>query len=277
MFHNLGLGILLYFVLAVMLVVAGAFAAVTVLHLTSLWLLLLLFLPVALLMGMLLTRLAVEPLRSHLNTLERYSAQTLHELNLPTTTIVTNVAMLQKQCMDPKAHRRIERIIAACSMLRDRYDELDYLIKRQMEREVIETFDLETVIAQRLETLQGLYRTHTLQPDLKPVSLKLDRMGFLKVLDNLVDNAVKYSPAGSEVTVTLDPQALRITDRGRGMDQVELLSVFDRYYQADESMPGFGIGLDLVKRYCDRHRIALRITSVPQEGTVVILDFSGVR
>lgn len=268
---------LLYFIVAVLLIVSGTYAAIKALNVSSLWIIVAICLPIAALMGLLLSRLAIEPLQSHFETLERFSAQTLHEINLPATTIMTNAKMLRQQCTDPKSIQRLDRIESSCGMLMERYNELDYLIKRQMQREVIEPFDLADVIQERLDVLSDLYRPHLLMSDLEPVSLELDKMGFVKVLDNLIDNAAKYSPSPSEITVTLKNAILRVEDRGCGMDQVELLKVFDRYYQADESMPGFGIGLDLIKRYCDRHRIALRIESVPEQGTAVILDFSGVR
>ncbi len=257
-------------------VVAGVWFVGREFGVRSLSALMLLALPVAVVLGWIFSKLAIEPLVTYFETLERFSKETLHELNIPVSTITTNTQMLRKSCDDERARKRIGRIEAACDLLRMRYDELDYLIKRQMQREVIETVALETVVAERIEALREIYPHHGLEADLEPISLKLDKMGFIKVIDNLIDNAVKHSPTGGTVTVTLRGRELRVRDEGRGMNELEIFRVFDRYYQSDESQPGFGIGLDLVKRYCDRYRIALRIDSAPQKGTTMILDFSGV-
>lgn len=275
MFRNFSFSITLFFTVSLLTVVAGVFVAIVQFGVGSIWMVFAGVLPTALLLGWMLSKLAVEPLISHFETLERFSTETLHELNLPISTITTNTQMLQKGCEDPKALKRIGRIEAACELLRARYDELDYLIKHQMQLETVEEISVDALIVKRLETLREIYGGNRFITDLEPVSLKLDKMGFIKVIDNLIDNAVKYSPSGTTITVTLHGREMTVRDEGRGMDEVELFKVFDRYYQSDESMQGFGIGLDMVKRYCDRHRIALRIDSTPQKGTAVILHFRG--
>lgn len=277
MFRNFSFAIILFYVVSVLTVVAAVYVALMLLGIHNFLFLLGAALPVAILLGWMLSKLAIEPLMSHFETLERFSKETLHELNIPISTITTNTQMLRKSCTDEKLSKRIGRIESACDLLRTRYNELDYLIKQQMQRETIESVDIGELTAKRLEALSELYGSYHFVSELEPVSLKLDKMGFIKVIDNLIDNAVKYSPAHSTITVTLEGRRLVVRDEGRGMDEVELFKVFDRYYQSDESMPGFGIGLDLVKRYCDRHRITLHIDSVPQKGTAVILNFSGVQ
>ncbi len=275
LFRNFSLGIVAVYVVSLLSVSAGVWFVQAQWH-PSLWQLLLAAFPLAVVLGGMLSKLAIEPLTAHFETLERFSKETLHELNIPIATIRTNTQMLRRHCDDAKALRRIGRIESACDLLKDRYDELEYLIKRQMQRETIEVFAADDMIGKRIDALREIYADRPLQSDLERICLKLDRMGFIKVFDNLVDNAVKHSPPHKAVRVTLHDGELRIIDEGRGMDELELFKVFDRYYQSDEGVPGYGIGLDLVKRYCDRHRIALRIESAPGEGTQMILDLRGV-
>jgi two-component system OmpR family sensor kinase len=276
LFRSFILSIALFYVVSVLTIVAGVYLLQQQFALTSIVTLLLIALPFSLLLGWMFSKIAIEPLLSHFSTLERFSKETLHELNIPISTIKTNAGMLQKGCADEKSLKRIGRIVSACDLLRERYDELDYLIKQQMRKESIETVALAQVLQERIDALQELYPQHRLQAHLEPISLKLDRMGFIKVVDNLIDNAVKYSPQGSTVYIDLSKGRLKITDEGRGMDEVELFKVFDRYYQSDESLPGYGIGLALVKRYCDRFKIGLGIDSAPGKGTTVTLNLSEV-
>jgi two-component system, OmpR family, sensor kinase len=276
LFRNFLLPIALFYVVSVLTIVAGVFVLQLQFGIMSILSLLLITLPFALLLGWMFSKIAIEPLMSHFETLDRFSKETLHELNIPISTIMTNAQMLEKGCADEKARKRIGRIASACDLLRARYQELDYMIKRQMQKEQVESVDLARLLRERGDALQELHGRYSLRLDLEPISLKLDKMGFIKVVDNLIDNAVKNSPPGTTVHITLSGKRLKISDEGRGMDEVELFKVFDRYYQSDDSLPGYGIGLDLVKRYCDRHRIGLSIDSNPGRGTTVTLNLSEV-
>ncbi len=96
------------------------------------------------------------------------------------------------------------------------------------------------------------------------------------MIDNIIDNSVKYSPQKAEIVIRCHHRRLTITDKGQGMDEVELFQIFDRYYQSNEKALGFGIGLGLVKNYCDRYKIKLHVDSKKGQGTTMQLDFSGV-
>ena len=67
-----------------------------------------------------------------------------------------------------------------------------------------------------------------------------------------------------------------IRDEGIGMDENEILQVYERYYQSDRQVRGEGIGLAIVKRYCDDEGIALRIISRKGEGTTIHLDLKKI-
>ncbi|OQX59750.1 MAG: hypothetical protein B5M52_02455 [Helicobacteraceae bacterium 4484_230] len=224
----------------------------------------------------LLSKIVIEPIREHFEQLEKFSKETLHELNLPINTITTNVKMLRKSNHDEKSLKRLNRIEMACEMLQKRYNELDYLIKRQIQKELIEPFDAKELIEERVMILKEIYPSAKFNTDLDSLSLKMDKMGFSKTIDNLIDNAIKYSATPATVNITLHDSELRISDKGVGMDDMELLRIFDRYYQSDAATPGFGIGLGLVKDYCDRHRIMLHVESKKGKGTSMILDLKRV-
>jgi two-component system OmpR family sensor kinase len=276
LFRNVALTVFFFYLLSVMLFMTGLYFAVETLGFKDFFLIISVGFVLAAIAGAAIAKLAIEPLREHFEQLEQFSKETLHELNLPINTITANTKMLRKTYGDEKSLRRIGRIETACEMLRSRYSELDYLIKRQMQRESIETFDLRDLLEERIALLRALYRGAEISADLESLSVNMDRMGLAKVIDNLIDNAVKYSTPPAQITVTLKNSRLSIEDKGRGMDEVELFKIFDRYYQSDESMPGFGIGLGLVKTYCDKHRIKLHVSSKRGVGTAMTLEFKGV-
>ena len=223
--------------------------------------------------GRVLAKIALDPLREHFDHLERLSKETLHELNLPVNTITANVEMLRKTNTDDKSLKRLERIETAATMLKERYNELDYLIKKQMERESVGNFDLRELVEERLRFLKPLYAGVEWITELAPLSVRADRIGLGKVIDNLVENGIKYSPHSPAIAIVMESNTLSICDKGQGMDEITLMRIYDRYYQNDTAMAGYGIGLGLVKRYCDRHGIGLHVASRPGEGTCVKLEF----
>ena len=276
MFRNLTWAVILFYTVSTMLALSGAYIMIIAFDISNLSVLFIAAFLVSATGAYLLSKIVIEPIREHFEQLEKFSKETLHELNLPINTITTNVKMLRKSNHDEKSLKRLNRIEMACEMLQKRYNELDYLIKRQIQKELIEPFDAKELIEERVMILKEIYPSAKFNTDLDSLSLKMDKMGFSKTIDNLIDNAIKYSATPATVNITLHDSELRISDKGVGMDDMELLRIFDRYYQSDAATPGFGIGLGLVKDYCDRHRIMLHVESKKGKGTSMILDLKRV-
>lgn len=222
--------------------------------------------------GVLISKLSIDPLEEHVKNLQELSKETLHELNLPIATINTNLHMLKKSANE-RDLKRIERIEKASMMLQERYDELDYMIKTQTQRVIKERLDVAELVQERLEFLAPLYANTRFETNLSACEIECDRIGLAKVIDNLIDNGVKYSPQSAAIAISLDKNSLSIQDFGKGMDEVELIRIFDAYYQADSSTKGFGIGLSMVKRFCDEQNIELGLKSAPNIGTTIKLTF----
>jgi two-component system OmpR family sensor kinase len=276
LFRNLTLAIVVFYVVTIMPLAGVLHYSIVVAGIENQWLLILGTLSVTLLLGLMIAKMAIDPLKEHFAHLERFSKETLHELNLPVSTIMANTKMLKRTHDDAKSLKRLHRIEEAAAMIQERYQELDYLIRTQMQREAVEAFDLAELIRERLEFLKALYPQVRFEEELEPTEVTLDKRGLRKVIDNLVDNAVKYTHREGSVTLRLHDRILEIRDRGIGMDEMELLRIFDHYYQSDATMPGYGIGLGLVKSYCDKHRVKLHVQSQKDVGTTMILDFKGV-
>lgn len=273
MFRNVEIALASLYVTTTAVLIAGIYYVHDVLGVQQWGVIALISLMVTLGVGVVMARIAITPLREHFHHLERFSKETLHELNLPINTITANVSMLRKTHTDEKSLKRLERIEVASEMLKERYNELDYMIKKQSERENIEYFNLSELIESRLVFLRSLYPSVTWDVMLESCEVYGDRIGLGKVIDNLIENGVKYSPKNPIITMRLQENILSIADQGIGMDEITLIHIYDRYYQSNSTMAGYGIGLNLVKRYCDRYGIALHISSRVSEWTCVKLEF----
>lgn len=112
-------------------------------------------------------------------------------------------------------------------------------------------------------------------------SVRLDPHLSAQVLANLLDNAIKYTPSGGLITLAvkqISEQELQIMvqDSGSGMDERTLQRATERFYRADQARSGggFGLGLAIAERLCQLQNIILQITSVPSQGTTVMLNIS---
>ncbi len=223
--------------------------------------------------GIMISKLAIDPLQEHVTSLQNLSKETLHELNLPISTIITNLNMLKKNMQNEKDLKRLSRIESACSMLQERYNELDYMIKKQSSKKIKEIFFLDELVDKRVKFLKHIYPHVEFNLELQSTKITSDKTGLSKVIDNIIDNGVKYSPNSNKCDIKLNDYTLYIQDYGCGMDEVELIQIFDNYYQSNESMQGFGIGLSMVKRFCDTQDIELNFKSKLGLGTTVLLKF----
>ncbi len=247
--------------------------ALEVLAVSNLLLLGIVVFALVILSALFISKLSIDPLEVYVENLQMLSKETLHELNLPISTIVTNTQMLKKSLDDTKMFKRVERIESACDMLKQRYNELNYLIKMQTKQEIKEKFFLDELVKERVEFIQKIYPNMEFHLLLASCELFMDKIGLSKVIDNLIDNGIKYSGSSKKIDIKIESDMLLVQDYGIGMDEVELLGIFDNYYQINRDMQGFGIGLSMVKRFCDENGIVLIFNSSPNIGTAVKLKF----
>ena len=106
------------------------------------------------------------------------------------------------------------------------------------------------------------------------------------MLTNILSNAVKFTPAGGSVTVSIAPEgdgalAIRVADTGIGIDPAEIPRVLQPFQQVDNSHTrrygGTGLGLPLTKRLVELQHGTMRIDSRPGEGTTVTVTFPTAR
>ena len=273
LFRNLRINIFVYYFLTVNAFLGTLHYFLVVVEVQNVIPLIIVMLCFSILGGIMISKLSIDPLQEHVTSLQNLSKETLHELNLPISTITTNVNMLQKNIDNEKDLKRLMRINTACTMLQERYNELDYMIKKQSLDDIKESFSLDELVKVRVEFLKHLYPHVEFHLELENTQIISDKTGLSKVIDNIIDNGVKYSPNSNRCDIKLSANTLQIQDYGCGMDEVELIKIFDNYYQSDRNMQGFGIGLSMVKRFCDSQSIELNFKSKVGFGTTVLLKF----
>jgi len=223
--------------------------------------------------GYVLTSLIFAPEKKMEDTLTTLTNEIVHELNIPLSTISANVSMLRKSLVDEKSHKRLQRIEDASVRLARLYDELVYTLRKEMHEIPKEYFDVKQVIEERVAIFQEQQRNPFIL-SLDNYEIEADKIGFEQMLDNILSNAMKYSDKNKSICLSLYENKLCIKDHGIGMNTAELLHVYERYFQGDEKRDGKGIGLTLVKAYCDAEGLKIDIHSEKNSGTEVCLTLN---
>ncbi len=211
------------------------------------------------------------PLFESDNNLEKAIKETLHELNIPASTIQSNAQMLEKNLKDEKDIRRLNRIKLATNELLKLYDQMEYEIKKEIGKIDKFEFLLDDIIETSINKFEDMKGTITIENDIKNISINSDKNGFQKVFDNLLSNAIKYNCENGIIKISMQNNLLCIFNTGNIIDTKNLFIVFEQYFQEDSSKTGFGLGLNIVKEFCDKNQIDIKIE--PKEnGTLIKLN-----
>ena len=121
----------------------------------------------------------------------------------------------------------------------------------------------------------------TLLNNVKQKLVCVDKFSIMQIFTHLVDNSIKFTKSGNiEISLSSYKEKLRvdISDTGIGISEKYLSNIYEPFTQDDSGysrkFDGNGIGLALVKKYCDLNNIAIKITSIKNKGTTVQLIFN---
>ncbi len=221
-----------------------------------------------------------------------FAANASHELRTPIAAM--RIAMDTLQSLgdneDPAARARFLGMIAR------NIERLEEMVRDLLDLSRLESpevavrrgpVDVATLIADLEPLYAGVLRERslTLRFDFDPAlgALWSDRTLLLHILGNLIDNATKYAFEGTEVRVVGRPLGdrgvrLEVIDRGIGIPLDQQQRIFERYYQVDSARSvgraghGTGLGLSIVKHAARRLGGTVRVESVWQQGTRMIVD-----
>ncbi len=231
--------------------------------------------PASLIVGYIFITQLMEAKNRYDRKMEHLIREVLHEINLPISTIDANATMLRSNISDTKNLKRIDRIQKSLKRLQKLYSELAYNIKKDIMPIQKEEFDIKEIIEESISYFEEMQRNKIIT-DLEHIIAYGDKIGFMQVIDNIIENAFKYSEIDQPIVIKLKHNILSIEDSGIGMDENEILKVYERYYQGNSESAGEGIGLAIVKRYCDDEGITLKIESQKGIGTKVVMELENI-
>lgn len=224
----------------------------------------------------LLVKFSLKPLGDKIETLNKFIRDSTHELNTPLSAILMSVERIKVDKLDKQDLIKLERIKTAAKSLENMYQDLIFYSFPHLQDKNLEDINMEILIKERVEYFRVFFEKKNINLSLEASQsfLNAHKSGIVRVIDNLLDNALKYTSSGGNVSVKLANNTLEISDNGCGIDEELIPRIFERYYRANGHQGGFGIGLSLVMDICNKYNIKIICNSIKGNGTTFKLNWN---
>ncbi len=225
----------------------------------------------------------IEDMKTMDNLRRELVANVSHDLRTPLAAVqgyIETILLKSESLSEEDRKKYMHTILSSTERLKKLVEELFELSKLEARetKPKPEAFSI-------AELVQDVQQKNQIIAESKKIDLKLNfpydlplvyaDIGMMeKVLQNLIDNAIKFTPAGGSVTIRLqnfgDKIITYVKDSGSGIRKDDLKYIFDRYHKADNkssSNEGLGLGLAIVKKILEIHNIKINVESKEGEGT----------
>ncbi|MGD0297137.1 MAG: heavy metal sensor histidine kinase [Bryobacteraceae bacterium] len=227
-------------------------------------------------------------LETAVKRLSQFTADASHELRTPIALIRTTAELTLRRERSPETYREALRQVVLESERTARLVE-DLLLLARADAGLpslpLERLELTPLVRDVCQQGQVLAEARQLEisaevPD-DPVYVEANDPALRRMLLLLLDNAVKYTPSGGRITLSVDRgpagATVAVRDTGIGIPETALPHVFERFYRVDESRNrdagGTGLGLSIAKWIAERHHASLEAESVLGQGSVFRIRF----
>lgn len=207
----------------------------------------------------------------------------LHDLKNPLSIIYGSACLLQQQEDLPASHKKeaVKSILESVQDMRKLIS--DWLNLSKIEdgkRELkFETLPFFHFVGNCVNSFSDLAAAKNIKLTFSAIAseeeIEFDHDRMIQAINNLISNAIKYTPDGGEVSILgeieSDNVIVKISDTGIGIEEEEFSQIFDRFYRTQRStqskVSGTGLGLAICKAIIERHRGTIEVASVPEKGT----------
>lgn len=240
-------------------------------------------------------KILVESLNSLLIRLERafenerrFTADAAHELRTPLSGLKIQAQVAQRASDPVKRQQALQYIISGVDRTTRLVTQLLTLARMDATQTLtMQPVDLLNIVQQVIIDLTPQAWQKTIDLGMEDCSTERIVVGNQEALyilvSNFVDNAIRYTPTGGQITVTLHnrpPNWLRLAviDTGPGIPMEQRDKVFERFYRVEKTIPGSGLGLSIAHRIAQLHHLSIQLLdTTSNQGLCVQLDFQNIR
>ena len=191
----------------------------------------------------------------------RLVADAGHELRTPLSSLRSNVDLLRRsraqgRPLDPADEDGLlDDLAQQTHELSALVDDLSALSVPPAAGAQLTAVRLDQVVERALARVRTRARDRDFDVHLSPVVVSANDNDVERAVVNLLDNAIKFSPSSSPVSVTCDAGLVTVSDRGGGLSEKEIQHAFERFWRSSRAraLPGSGLGLSIVKDVAERH------------------------
>lgn len=222
--------------------------------------------------GYFLSKLLLKPVKDNFEILNHFIKDSAHELNTPVTALMMSANYLKKNY----DKEMVEHMLMSSKMISEVYNSISYLAFHDLDIEDRERFDLAILIEESIRYFKEIAQNKeiSIQSELSPCLINMDRNSIKKLIHNLITNAIKYSYPHKDIFISLKGNVCQIRDEGVGIEKKNQKRIFQRYKRVNnKNNGGFGIGLDIVRGICKANKIKIELKSELKKGSTFILIF----
>jgi signal transduction histidine kinase len=216
---------------------------------------------------------------------KKMTADVAHDLRTPLTTVRSHLEGMIDSVIPP-SKENLESLLEEITRLTSLVNDLQAIaiVDSSIQSFRQEPIALDLFLKTLIKKIASLFMNkgvHLQLGDIPSVKINSDRDALAKILDNLLANALKFTPPGKTVLVDLqnssDSVTIRVQDEGVGIAEKDLPFIFERFYRTDQSRNrdsgGFGLGLTIVKELVAALGGTVTVSSKLGEGSVFTVTF----
>lgn len=226
-------------------------------------------------------------LEKSVNKIRQFSGDVSHELRTPLTIIRGEIeVLLRKKRTEKEYMKTLKSALEESYRMEKIIDDLLFLSRMEAldKSKFTTTVQLEEIVANvvKIRNQSAVNKGLTfITENVKPAKVKGSKDLLERMITNVIDNAIRYTPSGGRIGVLLteiqNTIKLEIRDTGIGIHDESLPYIFDRFYVVDKSRSretgGSGLGLSIVKWITDNHGAEIEVKSKMNKGTSFIIKF----
>ena len=184
---------------------------------------------------------------------DKFIQSAMHELKTPLSIITLNNDLKKEKYGEDEFTNQID---SAAKILHKSYEDMEFMIKNEKDDYKIEILDLEETIENRIEyftKIANINNRKLISNINSECQVKISQVELIRLIDNNISNAIKYSTPNSEIEISLKENVLEFKNFGTHIKNHK--KIFSKYYRENSVVAGYGLGSNIVKNIAKKYNI----------------------